>query len=454
MSSNTGKSIMNQFRYPVTLTFIQFFFVASFCALFMSPLVRFSRLRPPTRAIFATALPMGAFQVGGHIFSSMAISRIPVSTVHTIKALSPLFTVGAYAILFKVSYSAKTYVSLLPLTLGVMLVCTFDVSGSNFLGLACAFGSAIIFVSSNIFFKKVMPSGAQTSSHKLDKLNLLFYSSGMAFVLMIPVWLYYDFPKLMAAYYAPKHFTYLGGDDEKRAAAIYSVTYYFFLNGTVHFAQNIIAFIILASTSPVTYSIASLIKRVAVICIAILWFAQPVHPVQAIGIVMTFTGLYMYNQAKADVEKGEHKMRKVEAARDMRLPVTKDSTEDLATALHPTAINVSVTSARDRSWTSPMQAYQTNNFPLTSPYAPSQKPFEVVSSPTLYSHPPRNQSHNLHIKVHPPSVPVSPRDGDVKASYPSPPESVGSPPASPPLSGGPQQTDFDSWMSRQAIAVQ
>lgn len=88
MSSNTGKSIMNQFRYPVTLTFVQFFFVASFCALFMSPLVRFSKFRPPTRAIFHATLPMGAFQVGGHIFSSMAISRIPVSTVHTIKVLT------------------------------------------------------------------------------------------------------------------------------------------------------------------------------------------------------------------------------------------------------------------------------------------------------------------------------------------------------------------------------
>lgn len=89
MSSNTGKSIMNQFRYPVTLTFVQFFFVASFCALFMSPLVRFSKFRPPTRAIFNATLPMGAFQVGGHIFSSMAISRIPVSTVHTIKVFTP-----------------------------------------------------------------------------------------------------------------------------------------------------------------------------------------------------------------------------------------------------------------------------------------------------------------------------------------------------------------------------
>ena len=368
-----------------------------------------------------------------------------------------MFTVAAYAILFNVSYSPRTYISLLPLTIGVMLVCTFDVSGSNFLGLSCAFGSALIFVSSNIFFKKVMPSGNQTSSHKLDKLNLLFYSSGMAFILMIPVWLYCDLPKLMAVYYAPKHYTYLGGDDEKRAAATHSVLYYFFLNGTVHFAQNIIAFIILSSTSPVTYSIASLIKRVAVICIAILWFAQSVHPVQAFGIAMTFTGLYMYNQAKGDVEKGEHKMRRVEAARDMRLPVTNGSSDDLATALHPSSLNVSVTSARDRSWISPLQAHPTGDFPLiSSHHTQSQKPFDMVPSTSIYSqpspnHPQFHQTHNLHIKVHPPSAPVSPHDGGVVASYPSPPESVTSPPASPPLAGNPQGTGFDSWMSRRSV---
>jgi len=42
----------------------------------------------PTRAIVNKTLPMGMFQVGGHMFSSMAISRIPVSTVHTIKVKS------------------------------------------------------------------------------------------------------------------------------------------------------------------------------------------------------------------------------------------------------------------------------------------------------------------------------------------------------------------------------
>lgn len=86
LSSNTGKVIMTSFRFPVTLTIIQFFFVAGLCMLgarvgWTNP------LRSPTRAIIQGTLPMAAFQVGGHICSSLAISRVPVSTVHTIKVI-------------------------------------------------------------------------------------------------------------------------------------------------------------------------------------------------------------------------------------------------------------------------------------------------------------------------------------------------------------------------------
>ncbi|KAJ7224088.1 triose-phosphate transporter family-domain-containing protein [Mycena pura] len=428
LSSNTGKAILMQFKFPVTLTFVQFGFVAGYCLLLMSPAVRFSQLRHPTRAILRNALPMGMFQVGGHIFSSLAISRIPVSTVHTIKALSPLFTVAAYALLFGVSYSSKTYVSLLPLTVGVMLACSFDMSASNVVGLLCAFGSALVFVSSNIFFKRIMPSNrsgmSQPASHKLDKLNLLLYSSGMAFLLMIPIWLYCDLPRLLSRSTSASAAAAAAASGAEPPA--HSVAYYFFMNGTVHFAQNIIAFVILASTSPVTYSIASLIKRVWVICIAIAWFSQPIHPVQGLGILMTFTGLWMYNSAKADVERGEKQMRRVEAARDLALPATKVDAQVMAgTESSPLPIAESTgtgtaTAAalhgRPRAPSSGGHHHHHHHVP-PPPYVPAQPPHRHTQQPPL------------KIRVAPSGVPVSPTD-----SYPSPPPSIDSPRSrSPPL---------------------
>jgi solute carrier family 35 protein E1 len=86
VSSNTGKVILNNFRYPVTLTIVQFFFVAGLCWLGSRRTLNWTaRLRKPTQQILMHTLPMAAFQVGGHIFGSLAISRVPVSTVHTIK---------------------------------------------------------------------------------------------------------------------------------------------------------------------------------------------------------------------------------------------------------------------------------------------------------------------------------------------------------------------------------
>lgn len=345
------------------------------------------------------------------------------------QALSPLFTVAAYALLFGVSYSPKTYISLLPLTLGVMLACTFDVSASNATGLLCAFGSALVFVSSNIFFKKIMPSPSKSNANhqsvnKLDKLNLLFYSSGLAFLLMVPLWLYYDLPVLL---FSPTNVTH----PTQGHSTPHSVNYYFIMNGTVHFAQNIIAFVILSSTSPVTYSIASLIKRVAVICIAIVWFSQSVHPMQGMGIVMTFLGLWMYNNAKVDVEKGEKKMRRVEAARDMMLPTTKAEEMMMNGTDSPTLIEA------------PMESTTTGLGIATAYGRPGGISTLPQRSPIQRTHPlplPVPQSHtnihpNLHVKVTPPSAPTSisiPKRGILSPfdSYPSPPSSLDDSPPS------------------------
>lgn len=354
------------------------------------------------------------------------------------QALSPLFTVAAYALLFRVRYSPKTYLSLLPLTIGVMLACSFDMSVSNAIGLLCAFGSALVFVSSNIFFKKIMPSGpgaAAASTHKLDKLNLLFYSSSMAFVLMVPIWVYTDLPALLAMIRDPTHIGHPAHD----GGSHHSVLYNFLANGTVHFAQNIIAFILLAQTSPVTYSIASLIKRVAVICIAIAWFAQPVHPVQACGIALTFAGLYMYNQAKSDVEQGERSMRRVAAARALELPYsTRLELSDVPVPPPAIAVDmradVGMTSAYGRPRAQPTAAAHATMSPV-SQSLPPRRQSQSQPRPTHRAHPlSYSQTHNapnLRIQITPPAstgtkpgVAVSPVD-----LYPSPPPSLDSPPA-------------------------
>ena len=239
---------------------------------------------------------------------------------------------------------------------------------------------------------------------------------------MIPLWIYYDLPILISGSSHPEYD--LPKIDQ---GTPHSVLYYFFMNGTVHFAQNIIAFIILSSTSPVTYSIASLIKRVVVICMAIVWFQQSIHPVQGIGILMTFVGLYMYNQSKADVEKGEQKMRRVEAARGLVLPTTKEDSRMMSGTsspppiFHPQYQNHVIAAEASGTGLASASVYERGRAPSSYPSINNHvHPTSAGLKVDITLPPHRYGSSTVTDEKHA-SSPVD--------SYPSPPPSIDSPPS-------------------------
>ncbi|KAG0019287.1 suppressor of loss of ypt1 [Entomortierella chlamydospora] len=322
VTNNIGKQIMNQFRYPVTLTFVQFWFVSVFCFVAGAGF-NMARIRKPTKAIMEMTAPLVGFQVVGHVFSSVAISRVPLSVVHTVKALTPLFTVLFYRVVLGTTYSRAVYLSLVPLTAGVMLACRMSLEFNNLVGLSCALLSTLVFVMQNVFTKKILSNSKGKSQdevgmnglgnkesisgsdpvdqalgsvgskppQKLDKINILFYSSTLAAVCMIPMWFYAE------------GYTLVFSEDplgkNSGSTGTWSViSWLLFLNGVSHFFQNFLAFSVLALTSPVTYSIASLIKRIIVIIASIVYFHQTLGITQWTGVCLTFWGLWMYNSAK------------------------------------------------------------------------------------------------------------------------------------------------------------
>ncbi|PYH98348.1 TPT-domain-containing protein [Aspergillus ellipticus CBS 707.79] len=314
LTNTSSKSILNALPKPITLTVVQFAFVAFWCLVlsYLSITLPWLResipalkhgIRPPSRAVVMTTLPLAMFQLAGHILSSMATSQIPVSLVHTIKGLSPLFTVLAYRVFFRIRYAKATYLSLVPLTLGVMLACSTGFS-TNFFGILCALVAAIVFVSQNIFSKKLFNEASRAESEpetsgqqKLDKLNLLYYCSGLAFILTLPIWFACEGYPLFSDLMQDGSISLSGNQGSLDHGALFLE---FVFNGVSHFAQNILAFVLLSMISPVSYSVASLVKRVFVIVVAIIWFGSSTTLMQGFGIILTFTGLYLYDRNSHD----------------------------------------------------------------------------------------------------------------------------------------------------------
>lgn len=243
------------------------------------------RVLTPQWRILRQVGPLSCFLLCGHMFSSVALDKVPVSFLHTIKALSPLFTVAIYRFYFNTHYSPQIYISLIPLTLGVMLACSFELTFTMF-GLVCAVSSTVVFVVQNIYSKSLF------RDRKLDKLNTLFYSSTIACLLMTPIWLMLEGDKVAELLFGSVDLE----DDERRPLS--HLLELVFLNGSTHFAQNVFAFSVLHSVSPVTYSVASLLKRIVVIVASIVWFRQYVSVTQIVGVAMTMCGLAMYQQAR------------------------------------------------------------------------------------------------------------------------------------------------------------
>jgi solute carrier family 35 protein E1 len=125
----------------------------------------------------------------------------------------------------------------------------------------------------------------------------LYYCSALAFLLTLPIWLFSEGFSLISDFFSTGAISLTEKKDSLDHGALFIE---FVFNGVSHFAQNILAFVILSMVSPVSYSVASLIKRVFVIVVAIIWFGSSTTSTQAVGIGLTFFGLYLYDRNSHD----------------------------------------------------------------------------------------------------------------------------------------------------------
>lgn len=136
LTTQLTKNILDEFEFPVFVGEFQFFF--NFCLGLFT--IHLSKYYPSikswfpnssfpqnskfqfNRQMFKLFFPMGTFQFVGKLFSLAATSICTVATVSSIRALSPLFIVLGYRLHYRVVFSTKTYLSLLPLFVGVIII--------------------------------------------------------------------------------------------------------------------------------------------------------------------------------------------------------------------------------------------------------------------------------------------------------------------------------------------
>lgn len=373
-SSQLTKSILNDFPFPLALGECQFVIVFLLCAITILALSKFPKahslfppgsvpplnapaLLKPDRHILITVLPLGCFQFLGKLFSHSATALVPVSTVAGVKTLSPLILVTTYRLLYNVRFPTSTYLSLIPLVTGILLIVVADThdtlvsttASTQYTGILYAALSLVVFVAQNIYGKTVFtynqksindhaelalaheddqnklptqnePVLPTTSDHsregkeleqakryqayelkveksqlssfpkirnKYDKLTLLLYCSAVGLLLSLPWFLFIEAP----------HFFHLDASTDVTEAQLIHIPWnLLIINGFSHFMQSLIAFHLLGAVPTVTYSIASMMKKITIIVVSMIFTGHKITSVQLVGLSLTGTGLYSYDR--------------------------------------------------------------------------------------------------------------------------------------------------------------
>lgn len=194
----------------------------------------------------------------------------------------PLFTVILSQLILKERHTKWVYLSLLPIVAGVVIASFTEIS-FDLTGLICALLSTVGFSLQNIFSKKVLKD---TDMHHL---RLLYMLGRLALFMFLPVWFFVDFkvvtqPSLLFS-------------------GSYRTPLLLLADGILNWLQNIIAFSVISMVTPLTYSVASAIKRIFVIGVSLFILGNPVTGLNILGMMLTIIGVFAYNRAKAFARK-------------------------------------------------------------------------------------------------------------------------------------------------------
>ncbi|KAK4691895.1 hypothetical protein P7C71_g5202, partial [Lecanoromycetidae sp. Uapishka_2] len=182
--------------------------------------------------------------------SNASLDLVTVPFHQVVRAISPVFTVGIYHLIYNAIYTPQTYISLIPITLGVALATYGDYTATTHGFLLTLLGALLAAI------KTVTTNRMQTSGLHLSALELLYRMSGPALIQsLLLAYLHDEFnPFAMHA-----HFT--------TPAPAFLIT--LAINGALAFTLNYTSFSANKKAGALTMTVLANVKQVLTVVLAI-----------------------------------------------------------------------------------------------------------------------------------------------------------------------------------------
>ena len=273
-----NKSTLNVFPYPWLISTLQL--AATSIWMLVVWATGIQEKPKVSKAFLVAVLPVAFFHMVGHVSACVSFSKMAVSFTHVIKAAEPVFSVILSGPLLGATYSPAVWASLIPIVLGCSMAAmkevSFSISGFN-----GAMISNVAMVLRNITSKK------QLNDFKaVDGINLYGILGIVGLFYLRPAAVYMEGSQWAAGWSAAV--AKVGA--EKLCQML-------FLSGVFYHLYNQVSYQALTGISPVTFSVGNSLKRVAVIVASVIYFRNPVSPLNAAGSGLALLGAYLYTKA-------------------------------------------------------------------------------------------------------------------------------------------------------------
>ena len=276
-----NKQVLKAFPYPWHCTMFQFVGGCVLIALMWG----LNLVERPKKEVFSTenlkmVLPLAMIHTVGNLLTNISLGKVAVSFTHTIKAMEPFFSVLFSYLFLGATPSPAVVAALVPVVGGVALASLAEAS-FNWIGFGAAMGSNVVFQSRNVFSKKVMGGNKGV---KMDNITLFSVMTLLSAVISLPLAVVVEGVKFTPAALATSGFPL--ADMVQRV---------FITGATFHLYQQV-SYMILQQVTPVTHSVGNCVKRVVVIASSVLFFRNPVSPLNLAGTAIALAGVFAYSQ--------------------------------------------------------------------------------------------------------------------------------------------------------------
>ncbi|KAF9433176.1 UAA transporter [Entomortierella beljakovae] len=207
--------------------------------------------------------------------SNVSLHEVSVAFHQVVRAMTPVFTIVISVAFLSKKYSGMTYLSLVPLLMGVYMATAGDYNYTAMGFFLTVLGTVLAAI------KTVVTNRILVGRLQLHPLDLLLRMSPLAFVqTIIFSWMTGELDSMVS-----------WSKTEMSSSLVFALL----INGIIAFFLNYVSFTANKKTSALTMTVAANVKQVLSIVIAVTVFHTTIGFLNGIGIIVTLLGGAVYS---------------------------------------------------------------------------------------------------------------------------------------------------------------